>query len=244
MAFGSYADLVQEIEDFLNRSDLNEKVPTFIRLAEARMQRELQAYSTRVSEYALALDYDTGRSVTFPPASVSWFSGGGTGVVSLDYVGLRVADAAAPDGAHTPLGRVSETELQQMRANNAARGKPRYFAVLGQSLAVWPMPDVPKDTSGADSAYEFVLTMTGPLKLFGVPLVDQTAFALNPLVAEHPDLYLYGALAAAAPYLQEDERLPMWEGLFAKVMRDIRIQHNRIVYGTSQRRQRLPVVFG
>ena len=42
MALASYADLVSEMGDWLNRSDLTPKIPTFVRLFEARMNRRLR----------------------------------------------------------------------------------------------------------------------------------------------------------------------------------------------------------
>ena len=34
------------------------------------------------------------------------------------------------------------------------------------------------------------------------------------LLTAHPDIYYYGALCESAPYLHDDERLPMWEQLY------------------------------
>ena len=39
----SYSDLVSEMGDWLNRADLSAKIPTFVRLFEARMNRRLRA---------------------------------------------------------------------------------------------------------------------------------------------------------------------------------------------------------
>lgn len=44
------------------------------------------------------------------------------------------------------------------------------------------------------------------------PLSD--SITTNGLLARAPDCYLYGALVAAAPWLNEDERLDMWAGLY------------------------------
>ena len=43
MTIASYAELVSELGDWLNRTDLSAKIPTFIRLFEARMNRRLRA---------------------------------------------------------------------------------------------------------------------------------------------------------------------------------------------------------
>lgn len=36
----------------------------------------------------------------------------------------------------------------------------------------------------------------------------------NWLLTDHPDIYLYGALKHSAPYLVDDKRIAVWEGLF------------------------------
>lgn len=36
----------------------------------------------------------------------------------------------------------------------------------------------------------------------------------NWLLQQHPDVYLYGALKHTAPYLEDDQRLNTWQGLF------------------------------
>lgn len=43
MALQSYTDLITEIGNWLNRSDMGSEIPTFIRLFEARMNRRLRA---------------------------------------------------------------------------------------------------------------------------------------------------------------------------------------------------------
>ena len=43
MALASYAELVTELGDYLNRADLAAKVPTFVRLFEAQLNRRLRS---------------------------------------------------------------------------------------------------------------------------------------------------------------------------------------------------------
>jgi len=45
MALTTYAELQKTISDFLNRQDLDSVVPTFISLAEARINRELRHFN-------------------------------------------------------------------------------------------------------------------------------------------------------------------------------------------------------
>lgn len=44
----------------------------------------------------------------------------------------------------------------------------------------------------------------------------------NWMLGNCPDLYLFGTLLQAAPYLMNDTRIPVWEAKYAKVLEDIR----------------------
>lgn len=51
------------------------------------------------------------------------------------------------------------------------------------------------------------------------PLTDTVGETTNWLLEAHPDVYLYGTLFESAPYLVDDERVPMW-GELAKAASD------------------------
>lgn len=46
----------------------------------------------------------------------------------------------------------------------------------------------------------------------------------NWILQKHPDAYLYGALKHSAPYLEDDNRIGTWEGLFSQAIADINRQ--------------------
>lgn len=54
----------------------------------------------------------------------------------------------------------------------------------------------------------------------------------NWLSLKYPDAYLYGALTAAAPYLQDDARLQVWSGLYLEAVSSIK-KHDRSRYGAA-----------
>lgn len=74
MAIASYADLLDELSAWLNRSDLTARIPTFIRLFEARMNRslripEMEANTTfttaaALTDYTLPADFLEARELT------------------------------------------------------------------------------------------------------------------------------------------------------------------------------------
>lgn len=53
---------------------------------------------------------------------------------------------------------------------------------------------------------------------------DLATDSTNWLLTNHPDLYLYGSLAASAPYIGEDERLPLWKQLAAEGISEVQHQ--------------------
>jgi hypothetical protein len=232
MAFVTYADLVATIEAYLNRGDLTDRIPDFIRLAEARMQRELTPFSTR-SEFNFLLSATTGRTSAIPSLA---------GVVELPFVGYRVTDANLTFNPASPLPQVNETVLLTYHRDFPSVGAPEMYAILGQFIAVYPFPNVPKDSLGVDSTYTIVTVMVGPTASVAVPITTANA-ALNPIYAETPDLYLYGALCESAPYLLHDERLPMWESRFRQIVKDVNRQHERLLVGTRPQFQPLARVF-
>ena len=44
----------------------------------------------------------------------------------------------------------------------------------------------------------------------------------NWLLTDHPDIYLYGSLCEAEPYLRNDERLVMWRSLFDQGLEELK----------------------
>lgn len=93
----------------------------------------------------------------------------------------------------------------QFYSREARQGQPTHFFRYANRLKVWPTP-------GAD--YQWVLTYYMALTL------DDT----NPthtLLTVAPDLFLFGALMEAEPYLMNDARLPLWQDRFDRALRDI-----------------------
>ena len=67
--------------------------------------------------------------------------------------------------------------------------------------------------------------------------------ATNTLLTRWPNIYLYAALAESAPYLQHDDRDPLWEQKFQDAVRDARIESERALFGGTPKRPRIPVAF-
>lgn len=234
MALDTYDGLTAAIAAYLNRSDLTAVIPDFIRLAESRFQRDLKAFATRVTDYAVPLSSTTGQSDAIP---------GLQGVIDIESVGIRVVDAALAFNPPTRLQQVSPEQLYAWHETEPLTDTPSTYAVTGNTITTYPFPNVPTDSVGASSSYVLLLNMVGPTASFAVP-ISSANYASNPILAQYPDLYLYGALAESAPYLMDDERIAVWEARYRDAVKGARLQHDQLQYGSRPFRRELPVVFG
>lgn len=110
-----YAELQQAIADFLNRDDLAATVPTFIRLAEAQIARDVRHWRMeRIKE----ADFDE----AFEVLPADW----------LETIRLQL------DGM--PMQLASREEIARWRRGNSS-GQPRFFCHAAGRFEVWPIPD-------------------------------------------------------------------------------------------------------
>ena len=221
MALDSYAALQTVVADWLNKSSLTAQIPDFITLAEVRLRRELKDWlRTTLLATNVTADYQL-------PATVQ------------DVVGVSYNDGAA--GAHNfPVDLISRTDYQTWMERDAGANTP-----AGQ-LAY---PDLDVSTGITTLRFWPPATTTGPIANLKIN-VDGYLPALsgsnptNALLRDAPDIYLFGALAESAPYLQHDERLATWEARLAAGVKALRVSTERRLYGGAPRRREFARVFG
>jgi|TARA_R110000796_G_scaffold2372_2_gene9437 hypothetical protein len=124
---------------------------------------------------------------------------------------IVVLEFLTPNQASDAVSRFSST------------GKPVYFSTIGESVELIPSPD---------STYTTELTYYGK-----IPALSATN-ASNWLLIDAPDIYLYGALLQAAPYLNEDQRIGTWQSLYSKGVEEMKIMDQRARIGSSSIRMR------
>lgn len=78
-------------------------------------------------------------------------------------------------------------------------GEPRVFGVIGAQVQLAPVPD---------AAYTLELTY-----MQRIPSLSNSN-TTNWLLSAFPNCYLYAALMSAQPFIQNDERLPLFEKLY------------------------------
>lgn len=128
-----------------------------------------------------------------------------------------------------PLRLGTPEAVAEVRANHAGvPGRPVVFAIVDNNLICAPAPD---------QSYTFQITYYEAL----TPLSGSVT--TNSILDDAPDAYFYGALYHAAPYLEHDERIPMWEDYFEKAVNEIDVARLRAETNASYRPARLSRVF-
>jgi hypothetical protein len=91
-------------------------------------------------------------------------------------------------------------------------GKPLYFSVVGSQFRLLPIPDG-----------EYTAELVYYAKLAKLSNTNTT----NWLLTQAPDVYLYGSLLQAAPYLQDDARITVWSSLYQAGLDQLQIADDR-----------------
>jgi len=108
---------------------------------------------------------------------------------------------------------VTEAYGDELKSNRyVSTGQPVYYTITGTQLEFIPTPD---------STYSAELTYYAK-----IPALSDSNTS-NWLLAYAPDLYLYGALLEAAPYLKDDERLAVWSQMYINSLGDIEVADQR-----------------
>jgi hypothetical protein len=128
----------------------------------------------------------------------------------------------------TPLRVVTTEVLTEIKADFASSGRPIACTLIAGKMEVAPEPD-----------QLYLVAIKYYEKL--VPLSNTSVS--NSVLADSPDVYLYGALKHSAPFLEHDERLDTWGGLFEAALTQLDIARQREETSASLRPARLPRVF-
>lgn len=108
------------------------------------------------------------------------------------------------DGRDQPIRLASVADIADQRSTSSVgSGRPELYAITGGQIELFPAPAI---SYSAELVY-----------LASVPALT-TAAPTNWLLTLSPDLYLYGALVQSAPYLKDDQRAPIWAGLYQSAL--------------------------
>ena len=195
MAIGTYAELQTAVANWLDRDDLTDRIPEFIALAEAKMNRVLRIslmenISTALSTVGGQRDYPL-------PAG---------------FTGMK--EFHLTTNPLTPLSYLTPEMMNRLWAGSTS-GKPRAFTLFSDAgvrkIRLGPSPDVVYTTS-----------MLYLKKIDNLSVSNPT----ETMLTENPDIYLYGALLEAEPFLMNDARIGTWASLLQKVAQDLQDRDN------------------
>ena len=118
MALSNYTELQASVADFLNRSDLTDVIPDFIRMTEAELNRVLRTREMSVRTRA--------------PVSKQYVK------LPDDFLGMRNIELVT-----SPVTVLEYRNLQNLDAHRAsdATGKPIYYSIMQNNIEFAPVPD-------------------------------------------------------------------------------------------------------
>lgn len=120
MALNTYDNLKTAIADWLDRSDLTDRIPDFISLAETRINRDLRVRAMEV------------RSTMTTTAGQRYFNLPG-GYLQMRNIQLNTNPITA-------LEYVTPEMLDRLYGSNTT-GKPRAYSLIGDEIQLAPIPD-------------------------------------------------------------------------------------------------------
>lgn len=116
---GTYTGLAATLVNFLHRSDLVAKIPDYVTLAEAEMNRAINVR----------------RQISRSMATIS------TEFANLpaDFSGIRTFRLTT--GTNPELFNISPEQMADKKDRNPTVGQPQYYSITGQEFEFYPVPD-------------------------------------------------------------------------------------------------------
>jgi hypothetical protein len=133
------------------------------------------------------------------------------GAVPADFLETKSLKLTSTN-PQTPLEFLSIDALDNKASEYTGSGKPRFFGVVGGQCRLVPVPDA---------------TYTTELTYYAKLTKLSNSVTTNWLLTSSPDIYLYGALLQAAPYLQDDARIQVWSSLYDRAMSELQTADDR-----------------
>ena len=195
MALGTFTELKDAIADWLDRSDLTARIPDFIALAEARINRELRIRPMEV------------RSTMYATVDQQYFNLPG-GYIQMRNIQLNTNPT-------TPLEYITPEMLDRLYGSTTT-GKPRAYTLIGDEIQLAPIPDsayqvemafyekfTPLGDGSAGTVTSNWLTANAPDVLLYGALMEAEPFIKND---ERIPVWLNGYSNAINKLQQQDQR--------------------------------------
>jgi hypothetical protein len=205
MAIGTYAELQTAVANWLDRDDLTDRIPEFIALAEARMNRALRI--------AIMLNVD---QTTLGGAATLV---AGTRDYALPSGYLQMLDFHLRTSPIITLSYITPENMNRMWAGSQS-GIPKSYTIFSDNSTGTPIKSVrlgPAPASASDYSITFYKKIDA--------LSDSNT--TEAMLTNNPDVYLYGSLLEAEPFLMNDQRVQLWSAALREAINEIQLQDNR-----------------
>ena len=201
MALSNYGELKTSVANWLARADLTTLIPDFITLAHKQITRELRGH-LRGQTRSTAFSI-TGEYVAVPADF-------------LELISLHVT-SSTPDYALAFLDGDTATNMY-----GGIAGTPRFVTLTG---ATGSNTEYFRFSPPPDSTYTATIEYYSSLTFFSGDS------ATNWILTDHPDVYLYGALAQASAYIHDDQRAVGWRDAFAMALESLKRSGRKARWG-------------
>ena len=191
MAISTYAELQTAVANWLDRDDLTDRVPEFVALAEARMNRLLRI---RLMEGKYTASTVGGQRNYALPAGYLQMRN-----LQINTTPIRPCQYVTP-------------EIYDRLYGSTTTGTPEIYTIIANEIQLGPIP------AGVQTIemlfYKKITALSG----------SNTTEAM---LTDNPDVYLYGALLEAEPFIMNDERVGLWAQGFQQAISDLQEQDNK-----------------
>jgi hypothetical protein len=213
VAAATYTTLVADLEAYLARQDANilNQIPRFILLAQLRIPREMKILGFR--EEVVGNFDGTAQSSGIMAKPSDW----------RKTIGFYIGTGAG-NNTHTPVFERTYEYIRCVYPDPTAQGNPAneqfYYADADyQHWLIGPSPA---------GAYPFKIDYYGSLSF----LDDENQ--TNWLTTYAYDLLLYACLMEAIPFVKTDERIPVWQSMYAQAKQAFQMMELEGLYDTGQ----------
>lgn len=219
-----YASLQAAIASWLARADLTAQIPTFIQLAEARMNKDLRVLEMQ-TEFVAALAPD--RSLSLPD-----------GLLEIQSVRVE-AFGKYFEVPPLPPTRLQDLDVESAVAYGYVRVGNLLYMIGGQAPSeLVPAPGEPIVNVVFSVLYLAKLPSLGAVTITPAPPGSgggdiTTEVTSNWLLLEEPGMYLYASLIEASPYLQDDARTLVWAEQYKSILMAMRVADDNARYGNA-----------
>ena len=188
MAISTYAEVQPAVANWLDRDDLTDRIPEFIALAEARMNRVLRI---RLMEAKYTASTVGGQRNYALPASYIQMRN-----LQVNTTPIRPCQYVTP-------------EIYDRLYGSTLTGTPEIYTIVADEVQLGPIP------AGVQT-----IEMLFYKKISALSVANTT----EAMLTANPDIYLYGALLEAEPFIKNDERVPLWSQGFQQAVTDLQDQ--------------------